>query len=104
MATGPGPTSANNSTVGLGQSSSYPLNLDSNATEISVSAETNSAVPIRLVVLDPTGLTVQVVDAVNGVAVVNTPINRSGLYTVKVINVGLGPVQVWSLATPTVRR
>lgn len=104
LATGPGPTTSNNSSVASGLASTYTLNLGSTASAISVVAETSTLVPVKLVVLDPNGLTLQVVDAVNGVAVISMPVSRVGLYTVKVINVGVGSVQVWSLATPTVRK
>ena len=90
--------------VSLGQTSTSTLNLGSNATEISARAETASAVPIKLAVVDPTGVTLQIVDAVNGVAVINAPANRAGLYTIKVVNIGVGSVQVWTLTTPTNRR
>jgi hypothetical protein len=99
-----GPTTSNITDVNVGQASTSSLNLGSDATAISAVAETSSLVPIKLAVIDPTGLTVQIVDAVNGVAVISTPVSRGGLYTVKVINVGVGPVQVWTLATPTNRR
>jgi PKD repeat protein len=99
-----GPTTSNTTDVNVGQAFTSNLNLSSNATAISAVAETSSLVPIKLAVIDPSGLTVQIVDAVNGVAVISTPVSRGGLYTVKVINVGVGPVQVWTLATPTNRR
>jgi hypothetical protein len=99
-----GPTTSNLLDLNVGQALTSNLNLGSNATAISAVAETSSLAPIKLAVIDPGGLTVQIVDAVNGVAVINTPVSRGGLYTVKVINVGIGPVQVWILATPTNNR
>ena len=104
LTTSLGLTSSNIMNVNVGQASTSALNLGSNATEISAFAETTSAVPIKLAVVDPTGLTVKIVDAVNGIAIINTPVNRSGLYTIKVINVGIGPIEVWTLVTPTNRR
>ncbi len=100
----PGETTSNDSNLLAGQLSASMLNLGSTANEISVMAQTNAAVPIRLALVDPVGLTVQTVDAVNGVAVINAPVSRSGIYSVRVLNVGLGPVQVWSVATPMVSR
>jgi hypothetical protein len=99
-----GPTTSNTIDVNVGQAATSNLNLGSNATAISAVAETSSLVPIKLAVINPSGLTVQIVDAVNGVAVISTPVSGGGLYTVKVINVGVGPVQVWTLATPTNKR
>ena len=47
---------------------------------------------------------VQVVTAFDGLAVMEVPISAAGTYVVETINLGLGPVQVWSAATPTVVR
>jgi len=44
------------------------------------------------------------VDSTNGVAVLSAPVTKGGLYTIKVVNVSVGPVQVWTAATPTVVR
>jgi hypothetical protein len=99
-----GPTTSNIIDLNVGQAATSNLNLGSGATAISAVAETSSVAPLKLAVIDPSGLTVQIVDAVNGVAVISTPVSRSGLYTVKVINVGVGPVQVWTLTTPTNKR
>lgn len=102
--TAPGTTNSNDNLVSGGQQSSFTMNLGPNAREISVVAETTGAVPIKLILVDPAGLTLQMVDAVNGVAVINVPVNVGGLYTLKVVNVSLGPVQVWTVATPLVAR
>ena len=99
-----GPTTSNTMDLIVGQVSTSNLNLGPDATAISAVAETSSLVPLKLAVIDPSGLTVQIVDSVNGVAVISTPVSRGGLYTVKVINAGVGPVQVWTLATPTNKR
>jgi hypothetical protein len=99
-----GPTTSNIIDLNVGQAATSNLNLGSGATAISAVAETSSLAPLKLALIDPSGLTVQIVDAVNGVAVISTPVSRSGLYTVKVINVGVGPVQVWTLTTPTNKR
>jgi hypothetical protein len=67
-------------------------------------ADTDSALPIKLLLVDPMGLTVQVIDSVNGVAVISAPVTKSGTYTIKVVNANLGPVQVWTVATPLVAK
>jgi hypothetical protein len=56
------------------------------------------------VLLDTTGNVVQTANSSAGLAVIELPITQSGLYLVKVVNVGLGPVQVTTLATPLVAR
>jgi hypothetical protein len=47
---------------------------------------------------------VQTADASSGFAVIQTPVSGSGIYVVKLVNVGLGPVSVWTAATPLVAR
>jgi PKD repeat protein len=102
--TGPGQTSSNSGSISAGQQSTSSMSAPANTNEISVLAEASGGLPIKLLLVDPAGLTLQTVDSVNGIAVLNTPVNKSGLYTVKVINVSLGPVKVWTAATPLVRR
>jgi PKD repeat protein len=101
-ATGPGTTSSNSGSIGGGSQSTTNLLVPSGATGISVAAE--SSLPIRLVLINPSGLTLQTVDNSSGYAVINYATQQSGTYLIKVINLNLGPVQVWTVATPTVRR
>jgi len=37
-------------------------------------------------------------------ALIDLPVSAQGTYMIKVVNVSLGPVQVWTAATPTVAR
>jgi hypothetical protein len=67
-------------------------------------AEASGDLPIKVVLVNPAGLTLQVAEAVNGVAVLDAPVTQGGLYTIKVVNISLGPVQVWTVSTPTVKR
>ena len=99
---GPGATSTNSSTLNAGQELSSAISIGSGATALSVVAESN--LPVRLVLINPSGSLLQTADSSNGVAVITSPVSQSGLYVVKVINLNLGPVQVWTAATPTVRR
>jgi PKD repeat protein len=101
---GPGQTTSTSSTVGAGQQSNSSLILGPEVAEISVFAETSNNAPIRLLLIDPAGLTLQVVDASDGVAVLNAPVSQGGVYTIRVINLSLGPIQIWSVATPLVQR
>ena len=50
------------------------------------------------------GLTLASADNSSGLAVLDVPVSRTGIYTVQVINLSLGPVQVWTAATPNVKR
>ena len=102
--TGPGQTTSNSSTLAAGQQSLQQLTVPTGAVALSVVAEPSVSVPIQLVLIDPSGAVVQSADASSGFAVIETPVSRSGIYVVKVVNVGLGPVSVWMAATPLVTR
>jgi hypothetical protein len=100
---GPGATTGGTQTINATQAVFQNVQLPVGATAISVVAETNTAVPIQLVLIDPAGAVLQVANSSNGVAVIEVPVAQAGLYVVKVVNVGVGPVQVWTLATPYVQ-
>jgi hypothetical protein len=36
----------------------------------------------------------------NGIASLDVPVSGFGLYSIQLVNLGLGPVTVWSAATP----
>jgi hypothetical protein len=99
---GPGTTSSSSGSLGLGQELVRSVPVSAGSTAISVVAESNSGLPIKLLVISPTGSILQVSNSSNGVASVTTPVTQSGTYVVKVVNLNLGPVQVWTAATPTV--
>jgi hypothetical protein len=101
---GPGATTSSNSNLSAGQELLSNLPIGTGATAISVVAASNNNLPIKLALISPTGAVVQVVNSTNGVAVINAPVSQSGTYLVKTINLNLGPVQVWTVATPTVWR
>jgi hypothetical protein len=71
---------------------------------MSVVVESSLNVPFKLALVNPSGLTLQTVDAVNGTAVLDAPITQSGVYVIKVINVSLGPLQFTTTTTPLVER
>jgi hypothetical protein len=89
---GPGATSSSDRDVQGGQESS------------SVVAESSDNLPIKLFLISPSGSVLQIADSSNGVAVIDSPVSQSGTYIFKVVNLNLGPVQVWTVATPTIRR
>ena len=39
-----------------------------------------------------------------GIAIINWNVSGSGIYTIRVVNVSVGSVKVWTAATPYVRR
>jgi hypothetical protein len=92
-ASGPGKTSSSSS-----------VEAPDNTQSVSVVAESTGDLPIRLVLVDPTGLTLATADNSSGLAVLDVPVSRTGIYTVQVLNLSLGPVQVWTAATPNVKR
>jgi hypothetical protein len=104
-ATGPGQTSSSSSAVAAGGSKfAPPISLGGQPLAISVVAEVTPAVPMKLLLIDPAGLVLTSADAVNGVAVINKPVTANGTYAIKAVNLSLGPIQVWTAATPTVTR
>jgi hypothetical protein len=103
-ATGPGDTTNQSSTASVGQTSSSNYQMQSGSQEVSVVAESSVNVPFKLALVNPTGLTLQTVDAVNGTAVLNASVTQTGVYVIKVINVSLGPLQFTTTVTPLVSR
>jgi hypothetical protein len=102
--TGPGATSNQSGSASAGQTVTGGLTVPSGAQEISVVTESTVNVPYKLVLLNPSGVTLQTVDATNGVAVLNAPVTQSGTYLIKVVNISLGPLQFTVTATPLVCR
>jgi hypothetical protein len=49
-------------------------------------------------------LTVQIVDASNGTAVIDAPVTQGGTYVIQVVNLSVGPLQFTTTATPLVQR
>jgi hypothetical protein len=99
---GPGATSSSTNTVNAGSELLQSVNVEQGASAISVMAESNA--PIRLVVVDPSGSILGISDASNGTAVVEMPVMQGGTYLVKVVNLNLGLVQVFTASTALVAR
>ncbi len=98
----PGNTSEMNSNQSPGQESLSSITLPSGTQAISIAAEPSVAVPIQLVLIAPSGAVLQTASSSTGVVVLEAPITQSGVYIIKQVNLSLGPVQVWSVATPLV--
>ena len=101
-ATRPGNTSESLVTQSAGQALLSNITLPSGTQAISIAAESNVAAPIQLVLINPSGTVVQTVKSSTGVAVLEAPITQSGVYIIKTVNLSVGPVQIWSVATPLV--
>ena len=102
--TGPGVTSNQASSVSAGQTATSGIAAPAGTQEIAVVVESSLNVPYKLVLVNPSGVTLQTVDASNGVAVLNSTVSQGGNYVIKVVNVSLGPLQLTVTATPTVKR
>src|SRR6266545_232330 len=102
--TGPGTTSNQAGTASAGQTSSSNYQLPSGSQEISVTAESSLAVPFKLVLVDPSGLTLQTADSASGIATISRPVTQGGAYVIKVVNLSLGQLQFTATTTPTVGR
>lgn len=102
--TGPGTTTNQSSTVSAGQTSTSGFTMPAGTQEISVVAESSLNVPYKLVLVNPSGVALQTVDAKDGVAVLNSTVSQSGTYLIKVVNVSLGPLQFTVTATPLICR
>ncbi|MEO8378582.1 MAG: sialidase family protein [Acidobacteriota bacterium] len=103
-ASGPGTTSSGTTTVGALQETLSQLTLPAGTQAISVIAETTPQVPVKLVLVDPAGLTLATADNSSGFAVLDRPVTAGGVYVLKIINLGVGPVNVWTATTPRVAR
>ena len=98
----PGNTSESLATQSAGQALLSSITLPTGTQAISIAAESSVAVPIQLVLINPSGTVVQTVNSSSGVAILEAPITQSGVYIIKTVNLSLGPVQIWSVATPLI--
>jgi hypothetical protein len=97
----PGATTSDDRSLGAGQLALAPLALPAGTTALGVAVESTPALPLQVALVDAQGLTLATAKATHGVAVLETPAH-GGAYALRVTNLGLGPVRVWTLATPLV--
>jgi PKD domain-containing protein len=97
----PGETTSSTDTVQSGgKLDPEELFAPANAKSISVLAESSTSAPFAVAVIDALGNVVHEAQSSNGVASLDVPVNGFGLYSIQLINLGVGPVTVWSAATP----
>ncbi|MGH9874879.1 MAG: PKD domain-containing protein [Pyrinomonadaceae bacterium] len=101
---GPGSTSNQSGSASAGQTTSNNYQPPSGSQELAISAESSLNVPFKLVLVDPSGLTLQTADSQAGIATVSKPVMPGGVYVIKVVNLSLGPLQFTTTITPTLRR
>jgi bacillolysin len=101
---GPGTTSSNTTSLNAGKQSLQSLALPAGTQAISVVAEANPELPIQLLLIDASGSVLNTANNSTGIASINRTVSGSGIYTIKVVNLSVGPVKVWTATTPLVRR
>ncbi len=99
---GPRKTTSSTGTVNAGSELLQSVNVEEGASALSVIAESNA--PIRLVVIDPSGSILGISDASNGSALVEMPVTQGGTYLIKVVNLNVGAIQVFTASTALVAR
>jgi hypothetical protein len=95
-----GPQTTTSAISGLTALGSMVQSLDVLAGTQSIAVVTSGDGLLRVVLIDPAGLTLSTADSVNGVAVLDTTVSRTGVYQVKVVNLGTDLTQTWVAATP----
>jgi len=105
-ASGPGTTATNTSTVAPGQELVSQITLPDNTAGVSIVASAPVGMPVRLALIDATGLSLTTADtsSTSGIAVINQTLTHGGVYLVKTINLSAGPVSVWTATTPYLTR
>ena len=96
-----GPGSTTSALSALGPLGSLVQSLNVPAGTQSISAVASGEGLLRVVLVDPTGVNLATADAIGGVAVLDTTVSRTGLYQVKVLNLGANLTQTWMAATPS---
>ncbi len=95
-----GPQSTTSVLSALGPLSSLVQSVNVPAGTQSISAVASGQGPLRVILVDPAGVTLATADAVDGLVVLDTTVSRTGLYQVKVLNLGTNLTQTWMAATP----
>lgn len=103
-ASGPGATTNQSGEVPAGQTSSSGYEAPPNSQGFSVVVESSLDLPFQLALVDSSGLALETVTASNGMATISRPVTPGGLYFIKVVNVGAGPLNVTTTITPVVAR
>jgi len=103
-AAGPGTTSNSSGNANAAQTSTIAYQPPANSQEFTIMAESSLNLPFKLLVVNPSGLTIATADASGGIAVLNVPYSGGGTYLIKVVNISLGPLQFSTTVTPLVKR
>jgi PKD repeat protein len=103
-ATSPGQTQTSSSSLSPAAAQSSTVTVPANAVGLSVLTESSVSVPYTLAVLNTAGSVLTTVKSgTNGIASVQLPVSGGAKYVVQLLDVGVGPVSVWSATTPQLR-
>ncbi|HJQ38198.1 MAG TPA: hypothetical protein VKB93_13765 [Thermoanaerobaculia bacterium] len=101
---GPGAATTGSGTLLPGGELVTAVTLNSNAKALSVVMEATGGNG-KIVVLNPLGAQIATATTNSkGLASIRKTITQPGVYIVKTINLSLGPIKVWTAATPTITR
>jgi hypothetical protein len=95
-----GPQSTTSAISGLAGLGSMVQSVNAPAGTQSISVVVSGDGLLRVVLIDPAGLTLATADGVNGVAVLDASVSRTGVYQVRVVNLGTSLTQTWVAVTP----
>lgn len=96
-------TSGSSSTQAPAQESVSTVSVPANAQSLSVVVASTPEVPVKLILIDPSGSVLAIAEG-SGIVSVDQAVTAGGLYLVKTINLGLAAVDVRSATTALVTR
>jgi hypothetical protein len=96
----PGATSSGSATALPGQNLVQSVSLPAGTTAVSVVAETGVPAPLQVALVDPLGNTVAISSGDGNGNVTLEAFVSSGTYLLQLLNLGLGPVSVFTAVTP----
>lgn len=99
-AAGPGATSSSSELIGIGQDLTKTINVSNATSEIAIAVESNSGLPIRVLIISPSGSVLKTANSVNGLATIEMPVSQSGAFLIKVVNLHTNVVQISTMVTP----
>ncbi len=97
-AAGPGPTTSLVQSLAALAASIQPISAPAGTQSISAVASGSGL--LRLLLLDPAGKVLASADSVGGVAVLERAVSTSGVFQVKVVNLGASLTETWTAVTP----
>ena len=100
----PGVTTINNGPLAVAAETLTSITLPATAQELTVTAASTIDAPLQLVVLNALGSVVGTSDNASGFATVDIPVKGGATHLIKVVNLSLGPIEVWSASTALLKK